>query len=302
MQSRHDFKMANRYFSIANLLLVTAVVYFGVSIFYAILTSRLDVGPPPIPAGQPEMMSATDAPSALSDYQIIVERNLFSSSRQALADKGPGGAGVDLDKLKQTELKVKLLGTTAGQVEAAPAAFIEDQKTREQKMYRPGDMVQNAVVKLVLREKVVLTVEGKDEVLVQEEPGSIKGGTPGAARADVGAAPRVVPPEPTQQVTVPEEQIEKAMENLGDLMTQATFRPHIEDGRPAGISITGIKPNAIFRKLRLRNGDVITGVNGQSIESVEDAMRVFQTLATGGPFQVNIKRRGREETLEYKIE
>jgi general secretion pathway protein C len=294
--------MGNRYFSIANLLLVTAVVYFGVSIFYAILTSHLDIGPPPIPAGQPEMRSEADAASTLSDYQVIVERNLFSSSRLALADKAPGGAGVDWDKLKQTELKVKLLGTTAGQVETAPAAFIEDQKTREQKMYRPGDMVQNAVIKLVLREKVVLTVEGKDEVLVQEEPGAIKGGPSGAGRADVGAPPRAASSESIQQVAVKEEQIQKAMDNLSDLMTQATFRPHIEDGQPAGISITGIKPNAIFRKLRLRNGDVITGVNGQSIESVEDAMKVFPTLSTDGPIQVNIKRRGREETLEYKIE
>lgn len=296
--------MANRYFSVVNLLLVTAVVYFGVSIFYTVLTSRLDIGPAPIVSGQRETISAAAAPSPLSDYQIIVERNLFSSSRQALAEKGSGAAELDLDKLKQTELKVKLLGTTAGQVETAPAAFIEDQKTREQKMYRPGDMVQNAVIKLVLREKVVLTVDGKDEVLVQEEHGVVKTGAPGAARADIGAMARAAPPspEPTQQIAVQEEQIQKAMENLGDLMTQATFRPHIEDGRPAGISITGIKPNAIFRKLRLRNGDVITGVNGQSIESVDDAMRVFQTLSAGGPIQVNIKRRGRDETLEYKID
>jgi len=296
--------MANRYFSVVNLLLVTAVVYFGVSIFYTVLTSRLDIGPAPIVSGQRETISAAAAPSPLSDYQIIVERNLFSSSRQALAEKGSGVAELDLDKLKQTELKVKLLGTTAGQVETAPAAFIEDQKTREQKMYRPGDMVQNAVIKLVLREKVVLTVDGKDEVLVQEEHGVVKTGAPGAARADIGAMARAAPPpaEPTQQIAVQEEQIQKAMENLGDLMTQATFRPHIEDGRPAGISITGIKPNAIFRKLRLRNGDVITGVNGQSIESVDDAMQVFQTLSAGGPIQVNIKRRGRDETLEYKID
>ena len=117
-----------------------------------------------------------------------------------------------------------------------------------------------------------------------------------------GIAPRMAAATSAQQVTVPEEQVAQAIENIGDLLNQATFRPHIEDGQPAGISITGIKPNAIFRKLRLRNGDVITGVNGQTIASVEDAMSVFGTLSTDGPIQVNIKRRGREETLEYRIE
>jgi general secretion pathway protein C len=295
--------MANRYFTIANLLLVTVGVYFGVSIFYAILTSRLDLVLHPIASGQAEMVSPTDAPSDLGDFQIIVDRNLFNSGRQALAGAGQGGAaGVDVEKLKQTELKVKLWGTTFGADHAALSAHIEDPKSREVKMYRVGDAVQNATIKMILREKVVLSVDGKDEVLIQEEPGVVKASAPGGARADAGGAMRAPAPETVQQVTVKEEQIEKAMESISDLMSQATFRPHLEDGQPAGISITGIRPNAVFRKLRLRNGDVITGVNGQPIASVEDAMKVFGTLSAETPIQVKIKRRGQEETLEYKIE
>ena len=85
-------------------------------------------------------------------------------------------------------------------------------------------------------------------------------------------------------------------------MEQARIRPHIEEGRPSGISITGIKPNTIFRKLRLRNGDIITGVNGDSIETVEDAMKIFGDLTSASEVQVEIKRRGRKRVLNYKIE
>ena len=92
------------------------------------------------------------------------------------------------------------------------------------------------------------------------------------------------------------------MENLGQLMSQAKLRPHIEGGQPAGISITGIKPNALFKKMRLRNGDIITGVNGDAIQSVEDALRVFDQLSSGSNIQLQIKRRGREQTLDYSIE
>jgi general secretion pathway protein C len=294
--------MVNRYFTIANLLLLTAAVYFGVSIFYVILTARLDSGIPPMSPAGAEAVAGSDTPSSMADYQVIVERNLFNSGRQALAGSGKAGApGLDVDKLKQTEMKLKLWGTSTGR-DGQAYAVIEDQKTREQMLYRPGDAIQNAVVKMVLREKVVLTVSGRDEVLTQEEPGVTKSGLPGAARADAGAAMRPPAAEPVQQVTVSQEQAEQAMENLGDLLNQATFRPHVEDGKPAGISITGIKPNAIFRKLRLRNGDIITGVNGQTIASVDDAMKVFGSLSTEGPVQVKVKRRGQEETLEYKIE
>jgi len=296
--------MANRYFTAINLLLITVGVYFGVSIFYAVVTSRLTGSAAPSLTGRNETAPEAAPITKLADYQIVVERNLFNSGRQALASAEKGGdAALDLEKLKQTELKVKLLGTTAGEAETASAAFIEDQKTREHRMYRPGDTLQDALIKRILRERVVLTRNGKDEVLIQEEPGVVKAGAPGPApRADIGPAPSPAPAEPIQQVSVKEEQISKAMESLGDLMTQATFRPHIEDGQPAGISISGIKPNAIFRKLRLRNGDVITGVNDQSIASVEDAMKAFGTLSAEAPIQVKIKRRGREETLEYKLE
>jgi general secretion pathway protein C len=85
-------------------------------------------------------------------------------------------------------------------------------------------------------------------------------------------------------------------------MDQATIRPHIEDGAAAGISITGIKPNALFRRMRLRNGDIITGVNGRPIESVEDAIAIFEDFNSASEIKIDIKRRGRNQTLDYRIE
>jgi general secretion pathway protein C len=289
--------MVNRYFTIANLLLAAAGVYFCVSIFYAVLTAGLDSVPPPVPAAGRALPGGPESPVGVSDYQAIVDRNLFNSGKKPLAEPGKGAAGIDVDKLKQTGLKLKLWGTAIGPGGHLYAA-IEDPKTREQLLYRAGDTVQKASVKMVLRQKVVLNVDGRDEVLIQEEPGIVRAAAPGPA-AEAAPAPAA---QPSEQVALTGEQVEKALEDVGDLLSQATFRPHIEDGRPAGISITGIKPNAIFRKLRLRNGDVITGVNNQSITSVDDAMKVFGTLSADGPIQVQVKRRGREETLEYKID
>ncbi|HSV92242.1 MAG TPA: type II secretion system protein GspC [Desulfobacterales bacterium] len=286
---------ANRAFTAANLLLLTAAAYFGVSIFYAVLVGRLDAGLPAAAPVRAEAAPNADAPGGMADYRVVVERNLFNSGRQALA--GPAGPALELDKLKQTELKLKLWGTVTGR-DGQTYAVIEDQKTREQSLYRPGDAIQNAAVKLVLRHKVVLTVGGRDEVLAMEEPGVTR--APGPARAEAPA--RGPAAEAVQPVVVPAEQIDKAMENIGDLLNQATFRPHIEDGKAAGISITGIKPNAIFRRLRLRNGDIITGVNGMPIASVDDAVQAMSSLSPDGPVQVKVKRRGQEETLEYKTE
>jgi len=296
--------MINRYFTIANFLFITAGIFLGVSTFYTMITARLDYGTSSrVSASQVTETPVEYTQAPLSDYKAITSRNIFNSGTEAVAS-APKNEKVDIEKLKETDLKLKLWGTVTGQ-DKRTYAVIEDSKAREQNLYRAGDSIQNAVVKLILREKVVLRVDDRDEILAMEEVRTGKGGrsskrTPGPSS---GTPPKRLPVSSyPRKIRLQGDQIEKAMENLGQLMEQANLRPHIVDGQPAGISITGIKPNAIFRKMRLRNGDVITGVNGSSIESVEDAVKVVEQMSSGSNIQLQIKRRGREQTLDYSIE
>ena len=289
--------MVNRYFNIANILLVTAGVYLLVNGFYSIVTAKFDddaastLSTPSDPPPAPEQRSK----APLSQYRAIVNRDIFNTAPQ---EAKPQPKKVDLEALKETDLKLKLWGTVSRQNGAA-YAVIEDTKTRQQNLYRTGDSIQNATVKMILREKVVLRVNESDEILTMEE--IAKGRSRSSGKQSRQAA-RLPVSSYTRKITLNRASIENALENIGQLMDQATIRPHIEDGRPAGIAITGIRPNAIFRKMRLRNGDVITGVNGRSIESVEDAISVFEDLTTSSEIKVDIKRRGRNQTLDYKIE
>ena len=293
--------MVNRYFNITNILLITAGVYLLVNGFYSIVTAKFDSGAATTlstPSQRsPDPVERPKAP--LSQYRDIVNRDLFNTVNTAQQQATPQPKKVDLDALKETDLKLKLWGTVSRQGGAA-YAVIEDTKTREQNLYRTGDSIQNATVKLILREKVVLTVNDSDEILTMEEiVASGKTKRPGRQNQ---AAKRLPVSSYKRKITLNRANIENALENIGQLMDQATIRPHIEDGRPAGISITGIRPNAIFRKMRLRNGDVIKGVNGRPIESVEDAISVFEDLTSSSEIEVDIKRRGRNQTLDYKIE
>jgi len=294
--------MIHRYFTIANFLLITVGVYLCVNAFYTFVTARLDYG---ISAGvtiNPVSSSPVERSHlTLADYAAITKRNIFNSSTQEQEAAPVVEKKLDLENLKQTDLKLKLWGTVTGQNEGA-YAVIEDSKAREQNLYRAGDTIQNAVVKLIFREKVVLKVGDNDEILAMEENIG-RGGSRRAGQRDVRTSKQKLPVSSyPRKIKLKGDQIEKAMENLGQLMEQATLRPHIENGQSAGISITGIKPNAIFRKMRLRNGDIITGVNGNSIDSVEDAVKFVEQLSSGSDIQLQIKRRGREQSLDYSIE
>jgi general secretion pathway protein C len=291
--------MITRYFNIANIMLVTLGVFLGVKTFYAFVTPHPEYVVSAVPAAkQSSRSSAAWSKPPQGDYKAIAQRNIFNSSNAEIA---PVAEKVDIEKLKQTELKLKLWGTVTGQKGRA-YAVIEDTKTRQQNLYHAGDNIQNAVVKLILREKVVLNVDDRDEILAMEEIRGRRGGKTTARASTAGRKKKLPVSRYPRKIKLKSDQIQKAMENLGQLMEQANLRPHIEDGQPAGISITGIKPNAIFRRMRLRNGDVITSVNGNSIGSVEDAAKVFEELSSGSNIQLQIKRRGREQILDYNIE
>lgn len=284
---------------IVNVLLITAGVYFGVNAFYTIGIAWLDPGETPQAYSSKMTFKQQDDHPPLSRYNAITKRNLFNTNPDI---KAPARA-IDVDNLKETDLKLKLWGTVTGQDRKA-YAVIEDPKTRKQQLYRIGDSIQDATVKLILRQKVVLSVSDRDEILGMEEIGAAKRGSesPRVAGKAAAAPPKMPVSSYPRQLTLKSDQIESALENLDQLMDQARIRPHIEDGKPSGISITGIKPNTIFRKMRLRNGDIITGVNGDPIETVDDAMKIFGDLTSTPEVQVEIKRRGRKRVLNYKIE
>jgi general secretion pathway protein C len=51
----------------------------------------------------------------------------------------------------------------------------------------------------------------------------------------------------------------------------------------------------------LQNGDILTGVNGKKIESVDDALALYQNIKENDTVTVELKRRGNTEVISYQI-
>ncbi len=284
-------------FTVINLACITMMAYLAVNGFYANLDARLTSRPmsTPPPAYQVSKHHSPQRP--LSDYDAVLERNLFDT--RAPAQPKPDNQTVDLASLEQTKLNLKLWGTVSGSDNGA-YAVIEDVKTREQDLYRAGDTIQTAVVKEIHREKVVLTVDGKDEVLQMQELDSGKSSFRAGGVGNRGT-PAKTQATRAQRISLRRSYIDQAMTDVASLMTQVKIAPHMEDGMPAGLSLSRIKPNSIFRRMGLRNGDVITGVDGNDISTVDDALRLVDNLKSSSNLSVQLKRRGREKSIEYRI-
>jgi general secretion pathway protein C len=282
-------------FTIIHLICITAVAYLAVDGLYGIAVARLADKPMSV---APQVSRANDPDAAarpLSAYNSVLERNLFGTRATSDAET----EAVDIASLEETKLDLKLWGTVSGSANGI-YAVIEDVRAREQNLYRAGDAVQNATVKEIFREKVVLTVDGKDEILQMQDlasQGSMSrpGGVPVRTELPAGGMPRA------QRISLRRSYIEQSMTDVASLMTQMQVRPHMEDGVPAGLALSSIKPNSIFRRMGLRNGDVITGVDGNELSSVDDALRLVEDLKSASSLSVQLKRRGQVKNIEYSI-
>jgi general secretion pathway protein C len=284
------------YLTLVNYLLITCAVYFSVGAFYKTATARLQTAQPEHKAEETSTAPGGEAVRPLSYYQHINERNLFqlkSDEPQKAEELKP-----NVEELKQTQLQLKLWGTVLGGEEDS-YAVIEDAKERSQNLYKVDDQIQNAVIKEIQREKVVLMVNGDYEILEMEK---VESGP--TARTAIPRQPAIQPElQPgSSNISLKREKIQEAVGDLNTLMKQVRIRPHFKDGQPDGLTISGVRSGSIFSDMGLRNGDVIVGVDGQKIESVDDALALYQNLQSANAVQVQIRRRGRLQNIDYQVE
>jgi len=281
-------KIYRIFFNTARLFLFTVVSYLCVSLFYKVLTSGMSA---PITSKTLAIESTTLLPKKkiqpLSYYKAIIDRNLFKTKKRgAISEKT-----ISFETLDPTNLELKLWGTIISSGSKS-CAVIEDsggqQQRARQKLFHIGDSVEGAIIKKILDEKVVLNLNGKNEILEMEEFQS--------RRRRLGRYRPPKRPVTKSRITLRRSQVDNAMSDLNTLMKQILVTPHRD-----GIRISRIRPRSIFRKMGLRRGDIITGVDGRRIESVDSALRIYDELRSSSRVSLQLKRRGRERVINYNI-
>ncbi|MCF8068673.1 MAG: PDZ domain-containing protein [Desulfobacterales bacterium] len=291
------FSPTKQHFIVLNLLLVTAIIFLGVRIFYSILSTGFIHDRQTYTSTFKYTSFNDDKPLPLKNYETISKRNLFDTA----SDTGKKPLFLpDIDKLKQTTLKLKLRGTVADGDNGA-YAVIEDQKKKEQLLCMIGDQIQRATVKIILRKKVVLTVNGKDEILGMDEKIIPSDSSIQRPAVDMEPTLHKSPESDLRHVSLNRSRINDAFQNVNDLMKQAIIRPHFRNGEADGIVVMGIKPNTFFSSLGLRSGDIIKNVDGKQIESVDDALQFYSAMKDADNLKLEVQRRGMSKMIEYDI-
>jgi len=247
----------------------------------------------------------------IEDNQVIANRNFFDSAMAApveTMEEGPDlsdpglleGDGVE------SSLRASLVGTIVADDPKWSMAMITDLAASETDVYRVDQTVmEEAQVVAILSRKVILNHNGVLEYLELQEEAKPKTNRPGrhprvaAAKSKVGKG---IKKTGKDQWAIDREEIDKTLSNLNSIAMQARIVPSFKNGEANGFKLFAIRPNSLYSKLGIQNGDIIHKINGFAINSPDKALEIYQKLKNARSIDIELTRRGKSKKLNYRIQ
>jgi general secretion pathway protein C len=267
--------MFNRYKWLIPVVFITLFAWVIVGIIMSVSGQLLFVMPGPPKQTAATVKTPKKQPAPLSSYDIIKERKLLGSITTA-----PQGllTGDDRDR-PIAALGLLLKGTIAGS-DLFSRAIIEDKG--KQQIYKIGDSVSGANIIGIFRNKVILEMNGQEQMLVPEEKTDKKGAKGG---------PPLGPAIPMAN-KVEGGDMSSAMQNMEQLLGNARVVPYYKGGEPYGFRVTNVDNSSPLFGLGVRSGDVIKSVNGTPVKTSEDAMKLYQNMQNVSSANIELERHG----------
>ena len=236
--------------------------------------------------------------------QNIVKRNLFKAEVEAKQHSTENHEQQEkqeqnLDTIEPTTLKLLLWGTVTGS-NNSNYAVIEDQTVKKQALYQIDDLIQEAKLIKILRNRVILSYQGKEQLLeIHTNKKQTSKNNPATAFNDLPEFNNLKEKFHKKPVSADRIMGHNISQNFDQVMKQIKFRPHFSQGEADGLMVYGIKPNSVFRKIGLRNGDIVKDINDTIISSKEDVSNMLNDFDNLENLKLTVLRKGKTEELVY---
>ncbi len=307
-----------KHFWIIYLILVTLLSWASVSLFLSVVSDRLDVRSKRSGIShQPPPARNSKAPS-LSAYDVVVQNDIFNPKARsndfsyaiATAVKTSGDEERKNDALEQeknqppqpTSINVKLAGIAVLTPGSASFAVIFDQAARQHRLYHTGDKIQDATISAIRSDSVLLTRNGKTEVLFLSRKET------GTDQKQRGGAPQRPPQQSDliresngQRYVLDREKVNEMISNVNQFMTQLRVRPYFNQGKPIGYMVSDIQRGSLIEQVGLRDGDIIKSVNGVAITQPDQAFAAYQQLLDESQITLELQRGQSDKVITYEL-
>jgi general secretion pathway protein C len=214
-------------------------------------------------------------------------------------------AGIE-DGARKTQLQIKLTGIVASTGDGLGHAIIESQN--QQAVYAVGDKLPVAgQVKLakVMPQQVVLDNGGTYELLVLFEKSSLGSLTPAAPEA------RAAPPAAAEQLdkrsdaettSLAQSYRERLYQNPQSLAEVVSVSAVREGAMLLGYRVNPGKDKAQFEQLGFKAGDMVTSVNGITLDNPANTMAIYNSLRDAGEAVFQLQRDNQQVGLSVNLD
>lgn len=230
----------------------------------------------------------------LLSFSPILEKGLFGKAAQGTLtpiaqSEGPAAASSD---------DLTLLGTAVGSFRETFALVLR-RSTQEEKVFRLGDKVFDIGPLLSVRKEMIEIGSGTTRVKLmapsadpaEAAKDSAAPAAPGGMVTKVGAGSYVID----------QRALAAAIDNPGQMMTDARLLPSARDGKVEGFNVSEVKPAGIFGMIGLKNGDMLMKINDFAIDSPDRAMQSLLGVKGQNRLKIDLMRDGKPLTLNYDI-
>jgi general secretion pathway protein C len=303
-----------KYFWVVHLLSVGLCAGFVGRAASHLVVGAVLSGDPPRPSG-PARPPAASTQAHSKDTEEIVKRNLFCSGcAPPPPPKAETGTGPVSTEPQKSSLQLELVSTML--VPSDPAwsmAVIRDLSTKEKdsSLFGRGMPVfsTGATLERVVSKRVYLKTGARLEYIEMDgaaPPPPVAAAAPAPSPGGITVDPNTGDVDKGVSCTgnncvVEKQLVEKLLSNTAALATAARFVPSIKDGKANGFKLYAIRPNSIFAKIGLQNGDTIKSINGMDMSSPDKALEAYTKLRSASHLGVAVERHNETITLDYSI-
>jgi len=285
------------------------------------------------PLLNPRMISSPSRGPSAADRnkvtQTILSLNLFCPTcTKVVTPESPTGGPASMPDLGPGELPqvsgkqpgegpctqpLRLIATMETNMPEYSWATIRDEEDGSVGPYWPGDRIRAGVYLVSVERSLVHVKNGGALEYIElgveppkptakplqvaekkEEVAPAAGAFPGAEDA--------IKCESENSCTVDRMFIDSLFANPAALTKQARVMPSIKDGETKGFKFYGIRPGSLPKLLGMKNGDLLTSVNGIELKSVDQVMGLLTKMRSASNLQVTIERKGESITKDITIQ
>lgn len=268
--------------TVLSVLLVIACAYILVEITWLVFPQD-DTTASPV---QQKTSSVNNSRQQQQQFRQLTSSNIFGAAQTRTTQIQT--------KVPETRLNLSLKGVLAAKPMHRASAIIAQGRGGKEEIYSVGDKLQGGVlIKEIHPEHIVLERNGRLETLKLEKRGTIGG------LASARKSPARSNNSPAKTLAGIRKNILKNPASFGEYALPVVVK---ENGKQIGYRLSPQEKGGMLADLGLEASDVITEINGVSLDKPANGISALRKLSTAKNLTIVVKRNGAKIPLNISLQ